>query len=256
MELIPFFQWMWMVAPLVIMMLLSVGFLLSIGVGDISISRDVEKKELNGSQKKVLYLLGSLIALLLINAPMKPFWSGLGLSESGILLSFGILLFTPLFNVLEWAEDSKKIPFAIMFLFGAGFSIAKAFSHTGLADELASYLLHMTTFTPLLLLLSVAMLITFATEITSNTALISIMLPVIYSVAEQSGINTTLFMMVATLCASYAFMLPIATPPNAIAMSSGVINVRDMLKYGIVLNIAGILFIVLIAEFFWKRVLF
>ena len=256
MELIPFFQWMWMVAPLVIMMLLSVGFLLSIGVGDISISRDVEKKELNGSQKKVLYLLGSLIALLLINAPMKPFWSGLGLSESGILLSFGILLFTPLFNVLEWTEDSKKIPFAIMFLFGAGFSIAKAFSHTGLADELASYLLHMTTFTPLLLLLSVAMLITFATEITSNTALISIMLPVIYSVAEQSGINTTLFMMVATLCASYAFMLPIATPPNAIAMSSGVINVRDMLKYGIVLNIAGILFIVLIAEFFWKRVLF
>ena len=142
-----------------------------------------------------------------------------------------------------------------MFLFGAGFSIAKAFSQTGLADELASYLLHMTTFTPILLLLSVALLITFTTEITSNTALISIMLPVIYSVAEQSGINTTFFMMVATVCASYAFMLPIATPPNAIAMSSGVVNVRDMIRYGIVLNLLGVFFIVMIAEFLWKGVL-
>jgi len=78
---------------------------------------------------------------------------------------------------------------------------------------------------------------------------------VIYSVAEQSGINTTLFMMVATVCASYAFMLPIATPPNAIAMSSGVVNVRDMIRYGIVLNLLGIFFIVIIAEFFWKGVL-
>jgi len=78
---------------------------------------------------------------------------------------------------------------------------------------------------------------------------------VIYSVAEQSGINTTLFMMVATVCASYAFMLPIATPPNAIAMSSGVVNVRDMIRYGIVLNLFGIFFIVIIAEFFWKGVL-
>ena len=255
MALIPFFQWMWMVAPLVFVMLVSVSLLLSIGVGDIVIEREVKKEKLNVNQKKVLLLLGALIVLLLINAPMRPFWQGLGLSESGILLGFGLLLFLAPFQVLDWGEDSKKVPFAIMFLFGAGFSIAKAFSQTGLADELASYLLDMTTLTPVVLLLSVALLITFTTEITSNTALISIMLPVIYSVAEQSGINTTLFMMVATVCASYAFMLPIATPPNAIAMSSGVVNVRDMIRYGIVLNLLGVFFIVMIAEFFWKGVL-
>jgi len=73
-------------------------------------------------------------------------------------------------------------------------------------------------------------------------------------VAEQTGINTTLFMMVATICASYAFMLPIATPPNAIAMSSGAVNVKDMLRYGVVLNFVGIFFIVMIAEFFWKGI--
>jgi sodium-dependent dicarboxylate transporter 2/3/5 len=81
------------------------------------------------------------------------------------------------------------------------------------------------------------------------------MLPVIYAVSVQSGINTTLFMMVATLCASYAFMLPIATPPNAIAMSSGAVNVKNMMRYGIVLNLLGIFFIVLIAEYFWKNIL-
>jgi len=254
MQLIPFFQWMWMVAPLVFVMLVSVSLLLGIGVGNISIEHDVKIKPLDIAQKKVLFLIFSLIVLLLVNAPMKPFWNGLGLSESAMLLSFGLLLFMPPFKILEWSEDSKKVPYAIMFLFGAGFSIAKAFSATGLADKLASYLLNMTHMTPILLLLSVAILITFTTEITSNTALVSIMLPVIYSVAEQSGINTTLFMMVATVCASYAFMLPIATPPNAIAMSSGVVNVKDMIRYGFILNLLGIFFIVMIAQFFWKGV--
>jgi len=254
MEAIPFFQWMWMVAPLALVMFVVVSLLLSLGVPNTPIHRDVQKVPLNTTQKKILYIMGGLITLLLLNAPMKPFWGGLGLSEAGILLSAGLLLFMPPFSVLEWDEDSKKIPYKIMFLFGAGFSIAKAFSGTGLADEVASYLIVMTQLSPIILLFSVAMLITFTTEITSNTALISIMLPVIYSVAEQTGINATLFMMVATLCASYAFMLPIATPPNAIAMSSGAVNVKDMIRYGIILNFVGIFCIVMIAEFFWKGI--
>jgi len=254
-EAIPFFQWIWMVAPLSFVMLISVSLLLSLGVDNSCIHREKKKHTLDVNQKKVLYILGGLILLLLVNAPIKPYWSGLGLSEAGILLGAGLILFMPPFNILDWMDDKAKIPYRIMFLFGAGFSIAKAFSGTGLADEVASYLISMTTLSPILLLFAVAALITFTTEITSNTALISIMLPVIYSVAEQTGINTTLFMMVATLCASYAFMLPIATPPNAIAMSSGVVDVKSMIKYGIVLNLAGIFFIVMIAEFFWKGIL-
>ena len=255
MEAIPFFQWVWMVAPLAMVMFVVVSLLLSLGVPNTPIHRDSENKPLDSTQKKIIYIMGGLIFLLLINAPMKPFWGGLGLSEAGILLSAGLLLFMPPINVLKWDEDSTKIPYKIMFLFGAGFSIAKAFSGTGLADEVASYLIVMTQLNPIVLLFAVAMLITFTTEITSNTALISIMLPVIYSVAEQTGINTTLFMMVATLCASYAFMLPIATPSNAIAMSSGAVNVKSMIRYGIVLNLVGIFCIVMIAEFFWKGIL-
>jgi len=251
-EAIAFFQWMWMVLPLVFVMLITVSLLLSLGVTNTPIQRNKVKHILDNDQKKVLYILGSLILFLLINAPIKPYWEGLGLSEAGILLGAGLVLFAPPFNILTWMEDKAKIPYRIMFLFGAGFSIAKAFSATGLADEVASYLISMTHLTPILLLFAVAFLVTFTTEITSNTALISIILPVIYSVAEQTGIHTTLFMMVATICASYAFMLPIATPPNAIAMSSGAVNVKDMLRYGVILNLTGIFFIVIIAEFFWK----
>ena len=255
MEAIPFFQWMWMVAPLSFVMMIAVSSLLSIGLKNTPISREKHKATLSLEQKKVLYVLGALVLLLLINAPIKPYWSGLGLSEAGILLGAGLLMFMPPFNILDWMDDKARIPYRIMFLFGAGFSIAKAFSATGLADDVASYLLVITELSPILILFSIALLVTFTTEITSNTALISIMLPVIYSVAEQSGINTTLFMIVATLCASYAFMLPIATPPNAIAMSSGVVNVKDMIRYGIVLNLLGIFFIVMIAEYFWKGLL-
>ena len=255
MEPIAFFQWMWMVAPLSLLMFFAVSGVLSIGVDNAPIHRERHDKPLDINQKKVLFIMGGLITLLLLNAPMKPYWDGLGLSESGILLGVGLLLFVPPFNILDWMADKENIPYRIMFLFGAGFSIAKAFSATGLADEVASYLIVMTQLTPILLLFSVAMLITFTTEITSNTALISIMLPVIYSVAEQTGINTTLFMMVATLCASYAFMLPIATPPNAIAMSSGAVNVKSMMRYGVILNLVGIFCIVMIAEFFWSGIL-
>lgn len=254
MEAIPFFQWIWMVIPLAFIMLIIVSLVLSLGVENTPIQRDKKKHILDTNQKKVLSLIGALIIFLLVNAPIKPYWEGLGLNEAGILLGVGLLLFAPPLNILSWMEDKSKIPYRIMFLFGAGFSIAKAFSATGLADEVASYLIIMTQLSPLFLLFAVAFLITFTTEITSNTALISIMLPVIYSVAEQTGINTTLFMMVATICASYAFMLPIATPPNAIAMSSGAVNVKDMLRYGIVLNLAGIFFIVIVAEFFWKGI--
>jgi len=254
-EAIPFFQWIWMVAPLSFVMMTSVSMLLGLGIKNSPIHREKKIHTLDKDQKKVLYILGGLILLLLINAPIKPYWSGLGLSEAGILLGAGLLLFMPPINILDWMDDKAKIPYRIMFLFGAGFSIAKAFGGTGLADEVASYLISMTTLSPILLLFAVAFLITFTTEITSNTALISIMLPVIYSVAQQTGINTTLFMMVATLCASYAFMLPIATPPNAIAMSSGVVNVKSMIRYGVVLNLFGIFFIVMIAEFFWKGIL-
>jgi len=251
MEAIPFAQWMYMVSPLVLVMFIVVGFVLGIGLKDVSIEADLSTDPLNKDQKKVMYLIGGLIFVLLINAPIKPYYGGLGLSEPGILLAAGLLLFTPPFSILDWMRDKGHIPFRIMFLFGAGFAIAAAFTKTGMATEVASHLVTFSSMPLVLFLLMIAVMVTFTTEITSNTALISIMLPILFKVAEQTGINATLIMMVATICASYAFMLPIATPPNAIAMSSGVVSIKTMATYGIVFNILGILLIVTVANYFW-----
>ncbi len=250
---IPFVQWVVMVAPLAVLMLLVMGWVLGLGLGGESTHASLSHPPLSREQRKVLALLGGLMGLLLLNAPIQPWWDGLGLAEEGIMLFFGLLLFMPGLNLLEWHEDKPKIPFRIMFLFGAGFAIAKAFSQTGLADATAQSLGVLGDLPPWMILLAVAALITFTTEITSNTALISVMLPVIYAFSVQNHLDPMLFMMTATICASYAFMLPIATPPNAIVMSSGVIHVKDMMRYGVILNLAGIGLIVLFAHFVWSN---
>ena len=255
MEAIPFVQWIYMVAPLVLVMFIVVGLVLSLGLKNLHLEADLSTKPLVSDQKKVLYVIFGLIIVLLVNAPIKPYYNGLGLSEPGILLTAGLLLFAPPFSILDWMNDKDRIPYRIMFLFGAGFAISAAFTKTGMATEIASYLITFVNIPMVLFLLVIATMVTFTTEITSNTALISIMLPILYKVAEQTGYDATLIMMVATICASYAFMLPIATPPNAIAMSSGVVSVRTMATYGIVFNIVGILFIVAVAQSFWMHIL-
>ena len=254
-EPISFVQWMWMVAPLMIMMSVIVGYILSYGIKSFAIEHDFSVSSLSSAQKKVLLVFIGLICLLLLNAPIKPYYNGLGLNEAGILLAAGLILFAPPFSILEWNEDKNQIPFQIIFLFGAGFAIANAFTQTGMAKEIASYLVSLVNMPTIIFMLIVAAIVTFTTEITSNTALISIMLPILYQVVNASGLDVTLFMMMATICASYAFMLPIATPPNAIVMSSGVVSVRAMASFGFIINIIGILLIVLIARLFWATVL-
>jgi sodium-dependent dicarboxylate transporter 2/3/5 len=225
------------------------------GLSDVELDKELQDKAvLNGEQKRLLYILGGLIVLLLVNSKIEPFYSGLGLNEKGILLSFGLLMFVPKIGFLQW-EDTKKIPYEIIFLFGAGFSIAAAFSKTGLANEIATHLMSLTNMPILFLIILVAAMITFTTEVTSNTALISIALPIIYSLGQAANIDITLILLVATICASYAFMLPIATPPNAIAMSSGAVKVKDMAKFGIVFNIVGIIAITTIALVYWQYAL-
>ncbi|MGD9969390.1 MAG: DASS family sodium-coupled anion symporter [Sulfuricurvum sp.] len=249
---ISFATWVAMVAPLALTMLVVMGMLLGIGVGNRRVERSSQIAPLSSQQKKVLFFLFSLMGILFVNAPIKPYWNGLGLAEEGVMLAFGLLMFVPQLQLLDWMEDKGKIPFRIMFLFGAGFAIAKAFGDTGLADVVAASLGNFAQMEPWAVLTIIAFIVTFSTEITSNTALTSVMIPVIYAFGIRYHLDTELLMMVATLCASYAFMLPIATPPNAIVMGSGSISVKAMMRYGFVLNIAGIVLIVVCALTYWK----
>jgi sodium-dependent dicarboxylate transporter 2/3/5 len=225
-------------------MLIFISFILSYGHNK-TLKVDISNTTLNSEQKRLSIIILFLIIVLLLNSPIKPYYSGLGLNEKLILLGFGLLMFMPKIGFLTW-QDSKKIPFEIIFLFGAGFSIAMAFSKSGLANEVANYLNNFSTLSPYFLLLIVITFVTFTTEITSNTALISIALPIIYAIDTN---NKEIILMSATIAASYAFMLPIATPPNAIAMSSQALKVSDMAKFGIIFNILGIISLSLISYF-------
>ncbi len=251
-EAIPFIKWIALTAPLAMAMLVIIPYILSLGVKNFEMDATLkELKPLSGDQKRLLFILSSLIVLLFVNSKIEPYYMGLGLNEKGILLGYGLLMFLPKIGFLTW-EDTKKIPYEIIFLFGAGFSIAMAFSKTGLADVIANQLLSLTDLPIILLIVLVASLVTFTTEITSNTALISVVLPIIYSLGNVGNIDLSLILFVATICASYAFMLPIATPPNAIAMSSGVVKVKDMAKYGLLFNILGIVLITTISMIYWQ----
>lgn len=251
-EPIAFIQWIFLTGPLALVMLIIIPFLLSIGLSDVKLDNKVKVTEkLLPNQKRLLFILLGLIITLLVNSKIEPYYSGLGLNETAILLSFGLLMFVPKVGFLDW-EDSRNIPYEIIFLFGAGFTIAAAFSKTGLAAVVANYMLALTDFPTIALILMIAALITFTTEVTSNTALISIALPIIYSLGQVAKIDMTLILMVATICASYAFMLPIATPPNAIAMSSGAVKVREMAKFGFIINIFAILIVTITALVYWQ----
>jgi sodium-dependent dicarboxylate transporter 2/3/5 len=253
-EMIPFATWTAMMLPLAIIMMIAAAEILLYGLKKENfelVEIDMTKKPLTFDQKKLVWILSTL-ALILAANPILKYLFDIHVNEKLTLLAFGLFLFLPKVDLLEWKEDFAKIPFAIIFLFGAGFSIAMAFQKTGLATEIATLLVSFNYLPPIVLMLIIGSGVVFATELTSNTALTSIMIPIIYPFAVQSGLDPTLFMLIVAISASYAFMLPIATAPNAIAMSTGHVKTTQMMRRGIFLNIFGIAITFTIAMTYWK----
>ena len=248
-----FGEWMLYMLPIIALMLLFVPFFLSRDLADVPLAKErCEVPVLDTKQKRLFAIFLSLAALLLLNTFSKRLF-GMALNEKLLLLGFGLLMFMPKIGFLSW-EDARKIPYEIIFLFGAGFSIAAAFSHSGLAAEIAQKLAFITDLPLWAMLLVAVAFVTFATEVTSNTALISVALPIFYAFAQELPPNEgTLLLMSTTVAASYAFMLPIATPPNAIVMSSGAIRMKEMAQKGFWLNIVGIVTLTLCASMIWKH---
>ena len=248
---IPFMSWILLTAPLALVMLMLMAWLLSLGISHLKIHQELTSDTaMTPSQRRLLWVLASLALLLLLNSPIPPYYPGLGLNEKGLILGYGLLMFLPKVGFLTW-KDNKQIPYEIIFLFGAGFSIAAGFEATGLDTTLATHLLALTDWPLLFLLLALAALTTFATGVTSNTALIAMLLPVIDSMARQGGMDPHLVLLTATVASSFAFMLPISTPPNAIALSSGALHIATMVRFGTLLNLIGILLLTLTARFYW-----
>jgi sodium-dependent dicarboxylate transporter 2/3/5 len=181
------------------------------------------------------------------------------IDDTLIALIAGILLFVipsseEKGGVLEW-DDAKKIPWGILLLFGGGLAIAQGFKDTGLAKWLAEQLTQLDFLPLLVMTLVLVAVINFLTEVTSNLATTAMILPVLAPLAAAMGVHPYIFMVSATLAASCAFMLPVATPPNAVVFGSGYINMSSMMRVGFGLNLISILLITFwvfyLLPYFW-----
>jgi sodium-dependent dicarboxylate transporter 2/3/5 len=145
-------------------------------------------------------------------------------------------------GLMNW-ETASKLHWGIVLLFGGGFALAAGFKESGLSIWVAERLVGLADVAPVALIASTCTMITFLTELTSNTATSEMVLPLLGSLAVAIKTNPLLLMIPATLSASCAFMLPVATPPNAIVFGSGEVKMWDMVKAGIVMNLIGVVLI-------------
>lgn len=168
--------------------------------------------------------------------------------DSTIAIAGALLLFLLPVNrkeriyTMNW-EWAKKIPWGILILFGGGIALSKAFIASGLAKVIMEHMTVLHGLPILVLMLIVALIISLLTEVTSNTAMASVMIPIMAVTSVSMGIYPYILMLTAAFTCSMAFMLPVATPPNAVAYGSGYVTMQDMIRSGWVLNLIGILLI-------------
>ncbi len=150
--------------------------------------------------------------------------------------------------LMDW-ETAKGIPWGIVLLFGGGFALATGFKESGLSLWLGQQLVWLKDYHPIFLISTVSAFVTFLTELTSNTATVETILPVLSGLAVSIKLNPLLLMLPATIAGSLAFMLPVATPPNAIAFGTQRLPMIKMIKAGFFLNLLGILVVTLVTYF-------
>jgi sodium-dependent dicarboxylate transporter 2/3/5 len=200
------------------------------------------------------------LALAWVFRPLLAKISGFeALDDSGIAMAGAVAMFLvpsgdhedPM--MLRWSEV-EKLPWAILLLFGGGLSLAGAVSKTGLAAWIGGSLNAIGLLPVAFIVVIIVALIIFLTELTSNIATTATFMPVVGAIAIESGVDPIVLLVPVTMAASCAFMLPVATPPNAIVFGSGLLTIPKMAKAGLVLNIIGILLVTLVAVVLAPRV--
>ncbi len=149
--------------------------------------------------------------------------------------------------LMDW-KWALKVPWGILLLFGGGFALASGFQESGLTVWVGEQLKAFHFLPLLFIILLVSAMATFTTEFASNTAMASTLLPILAGLSVALDINPMILMIPATISCSTAFMLPIATPPNAIVFGSGYIRIRDMVKTGLAMNFIGLILILIVVH--------
>lgn len=260
---ISFLQWLQFGLPLSVLLLIICWYYLT------SKAFQFELKELPGGRsqiQKMLAQLGtmsyeekSVLWVFILTAVAWISRSLLqkvipGLDDTIIALVAGVSLFIlPAKDrkkrLINWHE-CKEIPWGIILLFGGGLALAKGFSQTGLAEWIALQLTGMQGLSLILLILVLVAAVNFLTEITSNLATTAMLLPVLAPMALAFNLHPYMIMVSVTISASCAFMLPVATPPNAVVFGSGYLRIPDMIKTGVWMNLISIVLVTIITYFF------
>jgi len=171
-----------------------------------------------------------------------------GLTDAGIAVLAGLALFIIPVDarrgefVMDWAT-ARKVPWGILILFGGGLSLAAAIDATGVAEYLGTQAEGLDVLPPLLIVAAITAGVVFLTELTSNTATAAALIPIFAAIAPGLGLDPLALAVPTAISASLAFMLPVATPPNAIVFGSGFVQLPDMMRVGLRLNVASVVIV-------------
>mgnify|MGYP001223243905 CR=1 FL=1 len=247
---IGFFTWMSWGLPVVCILVPVAGLWITRGlnyVGKVSVPRISSWT----TEEKRVFMIFALTAIAWVTRS-QPFggwntWFNLPNANDASVALISVVAMFLIPNgkggkLLDW-ETASEIPWGMLILFGGGIAIAKAFASSGLSASLGQSLSYISTWHIFLLILAICLLITFLTEMTSNLATTTLLLPILAALSLSANIKPEIIMVPAAMSASCAFMLPVATAPNTIVFSTNRFKLTHMAKEGLMLNLAGAIII-------------
>ncbi len=278
-----FTRWMQLGLPITVLFLVVAYFVVtrlssSLSLKEIDLGRnrgrEVIREQLEKlgpmgrGERTVSLIFASTVLLWVFRKPIVldsftlPGWSSLlesshaaYLNDATVAMAMALLLFLVPVHwkkrefALDWKRASRDMPWGILLLFGGGFAVAAGFRESGLDVWIGERLISLSHIPSFLMVVLVALVVTFLTELTSNTATASMIMPVLAAAAGAMEIHPFILLIPATISASCAFMLPVATPPNAIVFGSGYLSIGRMARTGLVLNLVGIILVSLLSYF-------
>lgn len=254
---ISFFDWMKIGMPLAILLLLIMFFIFNYLLG--SERKDVHDLHFHTlpwakAQKRVLWIFSIVAGLWIFREAFSSIFGINYRDENAAILGALAMFLVPngeegKQKILRWS-DTEKLPWGILLLFGGGLALAAVLEKNGILKYLAS---SFESFQGLSLIFAILILTTlaiFISEVLSNLAMVTLFIPVVGIFAHQTGLPLVPMAMALTLGASLAFMMPVGTPPNAIVFGSGFLRIKDMIRYGFILNIISMALISLFVILF------
>jgi len=252
-----FIQWMTWALPVVMVMIPVAGLWLT---RHLTSNQSVEIPEVGQWRQeefRVLLIFGlTALAWITLREPFGGWSSWLGVPSANyaaVALTAVIIMFVVPNGkggkLLDW-DSASNIHWGVLLLFAGGIAIAKAFAITGISSAIGESLSSVTRLSVIVIIAIVALAVTFLTEITSNTATTALLMPILAAASLGAGFEPALLMLPAALSASCAFMLPVATAPNAIVFGTGRVTVEQMVREGLILNLIGVLVITSVV-YYW-----